>query len=228
MGVPSKQTVTGWANLPVVDPAGTQVGTITALYVDEATDQPEWLCVQRPDGHALFVPVLDAEQVREGVRVPFSAEQMTSAPTFGEPRELTQQEETDLYEHYGVAYSADETVLPTSDTVSGDPVSADPAPASGLSGPDRPAAPSDDPAAAARKNAEQPQDAQPERPAEQPVYARPVVVPAAGPPPEQQQGVPPAVLAAGGLAAGVVALVVRRRRRRNAADRLVGRLRRLG
>ena len=248
MGVPSKQTVSGWAGLTVVDPAGETVGTVTALYVDATTDQPEWLCVERPDGHALFVPVIDAEEVPQGVQVQFSAQQMTSAPTFGEPRELTKEEEAELYRHYGVPFTEAGSVLPTGGVSTGPAgggapsttaTSKDPAAAARTAAqppataPDQPrpaTAPQPYPPLAAATPAASKPSAQPSaprsapaRPAVQPV--RPVTAPAAAPA-SAGRGLPASVFVAGGLATGIVALVLRRRRRRNAADRVVDVLRR--
>lgn len=104
-----------WVGLPVRDAAGERVGTCTAVYADDATGLPEWALVQGgSDSQLHFLPLVDARVEGDSLRVGFSAEQVDTAPRLGNQGHLTEAEETELYQHYGVPYSAEpsDTVLP--------------------------------------------------------------------------------------------------------------------
>jgi hypothetical protein len=97
------------------------LGKVEAIYLDEATDAPEWVLV-RLDGEdrpTAFVPLLGAEIAPTAISVEHDRERVGGAPHVGE-REgdtLTVAEERRLYEHYGLAYSEEEsaTLLPEDD-----------------------------------------------------------------------------------------------------------------
>jgi len=125
MGVPKTQDAKNWAGLDVLDRDGTHIGTCTALYVDEATDQPEWLSVDRTDGPTAFVPVLEATERDGQVHLAFAAQAVADAPTFGSPGTLSQEEEATLYRHYGVPFSDSGSLLPTEGASDLLPTSAD-------------------------------------------------------------------------------------------------------
>ncbi len=125
MGVPKTQDAKNWAGLDVLDRDGTHIGTCTALYVDEATDQPEWLSVDRTDGPTAFVPVLEATERDGRVHLAFAARAIAEAPTFGSPSKLSQEEEATLYRHYGVPFSDSGSLLPTEGASDQLPTSAD-------------------------------------------------------------------------------------------------------
>ena len=125
MGVPKTEDAKNWAGLDVLDRDGTHIGTCTALYVDEATDQPEWLSVDRTDGPTAFVPVLEATERDGQVHLAFAAQAVADAPTFGSPGTLSQEEEATLYRHYGVPFSDSGSLLPTEGASDQLPTSAD-------------------------------------------------------------------------------------------------------
>jgi len=95
------------------------------VFADTDTGLPEWILVDVEDRRA-FVPVGDAEQEDERVRVRFSRDQVRSAPDVGDVAELTEDDEKQLYTHYGVAFSTkdSDSVLPVGATESADAVPA--------------------------------------------------------------------------------------------------------
>ena len=68
MELPQRDQVLGWADLEVVDTSGETVGRVRHVYADEATDLPEWLVTELPDGGRAFVPLTDARQEGEELR----------------------------------------------------------------------------------------------------------------------------------------------------------------
>lgn len=105
-----------WVGLPVTDSGGDTVGTCTAVYADDATGLPEWALVQGArDSGLRFLPLVDARTEGGSLRVAVDSERIESAPRVGSQGHLTEADEAELYEHYGVAYSAgpSDTLLPT-------------------------------------------------------------------------------------------------------------------
>jgi uncharacterized protein (TIGR02271 family) len=96
-----------WRGREIVDADGDKVGTLEELFRDEDTEQPEWAVVRTGMfGTKLsFVPIQGAEPAGEDVRVPFSKAQIKDAPKIDDSDgQLSQQEEAQLYEHYGMSY----------------------------------------------------------------------------------------------------------------------------
>jgi uncharacterized protein (TIGR02271 family) len=96
-----------WRGRELVDADGDKVGTVEELFRDEHTEQPEWAAVRTGlFGTKLsFVPIQNAEPTGEQVRVPFSKDQIKDAPKIDDSNgELSQQEEAELYSHYGMSY----------------------------------------------------------------------------------------------------------------------------
>ena len=96
-----------WRGREIVDADGDKVGTLEELFRDEDTQQPEWAAVRTGlFGTKLsFVPIQGAEPAGEDVRVPFSKEQIKDAPKIDDSDgQLSQQEEAELYAHYGMEY----------------------------------------------------------------------------------------------------------------------------
>ena len=85
---------------------GEKIGSVEEVFVDEQTGQPEWIGL----GTGLFgtkrvlVPVQGAEPSDDGVRVPYSKDQVKETPDFDSER-VSQDDEARLYAHYGLEYS---------------------------------------------------------------------------------------------------------------------------
>jgi uncharacterized protein (TIGR02271 family) len=96
-----------WRGRELVDADGDKVGTVEELFRDDDTDQPEWAAVRTGlFGTKLsFVPIQNAEPTGESVRVPFSKSQIKDSPKIDDSDgQLSQQEEAELYSHYGMEY----------------------------------------------------------------------------------------------------------------------------
>jgi uncharacterized protein (TIGR02271 family) len=123
---PSIDTVQSWQGRTMVDPAGDKLGTIDAIYLDDETGQPEWATVTRGlfSAKAAFVPLAQAQDLGDSVQVPYDKQQVTDAPSPQADGSLSQDEEAELYRHYGLEYSEhrSDSGLPagTDDTVGRD------------------------------------------------------------------------------------------------------------
>jgi len=104
---PSIDTVQSWQGRTMVDPAGDKLGTIDAIYLDDETGQPEWATVTRGlfSAKAALVPLAQAQDMGDSVQVPYDKQQVTDAPSMEADGSLSQDEEAELYRHYGLDYS---------------------------------------------------------------------------------------------------------------------------
>ncbi len=106
-----------WPGRPVLDKDAQRIGTVREIYLDDATDRPEWVLIEREDGEPRFVPLVDATIEQESIRVASTAESIEAAPALEPAKQLTQDQERELYSHYGVPLSeeASDSVLPATD-----------------------------------------------------------------------------------------------------------------
>jgi uncharacterized protein (TIGR02271 family) len=107
MAAPSIETVRSWQGRTMVDPAGDKLGTIDAIYLDDETGQPEWALVYTGlfTAKTIFVPLAQAQAMGDSVQVPYDKQQVTDAPAMQADGSLSQDEEAELYRHYGLDYS---------------------------------------------------------------------------------------------------------------------------
>jgi uncharacterized protein (TIGR02271 family) len=107
MPAPSIDTVQAWQGRTMVDPAGDKLGTIDAIYLDDETGQPEWATVTSGlfTAKTAFVPLAQAQDIGNSVQVPYDKQQVKNAPTMQADGSLSQDDEAELYRHYGLDYS---------------------------------------------------------------------------------------------------------------------------
>jgi uncharacterized protein (TIGR02271 family) len=104
---PSIETARAWQGRTMVDPAGDKLGTIDAIYLDDETGQPEWALVYTGlfTANTTFVPLAQAQDLGDSVQVPYDKQQVIDAPTMQADGQLSQEDEAELYRHYGLDYS---------------------------------------------------------------------------------------------------------------------------
>jgi uncharacterized protein (TIGR02271 family) len=107
MPAPSIDTVRSWQGRTMVDPAGDKLGTIAAIYLDDDTGQPEWATVTTGlfGSKQTFVPLTHAQATGDSVQVPYDKQQVKNAPNMQADGQLSQDEEAELYRHYGLDYT---------------------------------------------------------------------------------------------------------------------------
>ena len=90
----------------LIDRDGSKVGKIDEIYLDEQTGQPEWLAVNTGlfGSNVSFVPLAQATTEGDAVRVPYEKSQIKDAPNASADGQLSQEEESRLYRHYGMDY----------------------------------------------------------------------------------------------------------------------------
>jgi uncharacterized protein (TIGR02271 family) len=111
------QATSDWRGQTMIDRNGDKVGSITDLYADTQTGQPEWALVHTGlfGTKATFVPLAGARFEGDAVRVPHETQTIKDAPRVDPDGQLSQAEEAQLYSHYGLDYSHDPSAsgLPT-------------------------------------------------------------------------------------------------------------------
>lgn len=97
-------TVSG---VEVIGAGGVKLGKVDNLYVDNDTNQPEWVAVKSGlfGTHVSLVPIKNAQFDGTELSVPFDKEQLKSAPHHHPNSDLSPLSEKYLYNHYGMPYS---------------------------------------------------------------------------------------------------------------------------
>src|SRR4029453_14086472 len=105
--MPPIEMVQAWRGRTLLDRDGDRVGSIQEIYLDAQTDEPEWALVHTGlfGMKSSFVPIQDAVQEDDQVRVPFEKQLIKDAPRVDPDGELSELEEADLYPHYGMDVS---------------------------------------------------------------------------------------------------------------------------
>jgi Domain of unknown function (DUF2382)/PRC-barrel domain len=102
--MPDINTVQNWQGRTMVDRDGDKLGTIDAIYLDDDTGQPEWGLIYTGlfGTKATFVPLAQARPMGDSVQVPYHRDQVKDAPNMQADGQLSQDEEAELYRHYGL------------------------------------------------------------------------------------------------------------------------------
>jgi len=85
---------------------GDKIGSVEEIFVDEETNQPEWIGLGTGflGTKRVLVPVQGAERRADGYYVPYSKDQVKETPDI-DSDEISQETEAQLYSHYGLGYS---------------------------------------------------------------------------------------------------------------------------
>jgi len=99
-------TLDHWRTLLIVDRDGGTVGSISEFYLDRETRYPTWALVNIGlfGARQMFVPLLHASEISDGLQVPYEKGQIKDAPRIDLHGELTPDEEATLFAHYGIDY----------------------------------------------------------------------------------------------------------------------------
>ena len=101
---PSIETARGWRKKALVDREGAPLGHIVHIYLDRVTGEPEWaLVASGQGGRQMFVPLVDAAEHQDQVRVPVERTLVSDAPAIRPGRQLSKEDTARLHGHYGGA-----------------------------------------------------------------------------------------------------------------------------
>jgi uncharacterized protein (TIGR02271 family) len=125
--MPDVDTVRSWQGATMVDRDGDRIGTIESIYVDDQTGQPEWALVNTGlfGTRSTFVPIAQASTSGDQVQVPFEKQRVKDAPNIDPDGHLSEQEEQELWRHYGLDYGTSDAAAGTAADTGRDSVGRD-------------------------------------------------------------------------------------------------------
>lgn len=93
----------------VIGVDGQKLGSVDAVYFDNASDRPQWVAVRGGlfGTRVALVPLRRADYIEEALRVPFDRVQLRHAPHHDTGRDLSAADEADLYRYYGIDFGVD-------------------------------------------------------------------------------------------------------------------------
>jgi uncharacterized protein (TIGR02271 family) len=106
----------------VIGSDGDKIGKVEELYYDTDSQQPEWISVITGwfGAHRSLVPLADAREESDDLLVPYAKAHVQEAPHYDPGRELSEEDEADLFRHYGTANTSQDSGTPEPD-VTGQP-----------------------------------------------------------------------------------------------------------
>jgi uncharacterized protein (TIGR02271 family) len=104
--MPTTEEINNWRGREARSTDGDKLGKIEDIYLDEQTGKPEWLAIKTGmfGGNVSFVPLAKAELDTDVITVPYDKATVKDAPHADPDGQLSQQEEAQLYRHYGLDY----------------------------------------------------------------------------------------------------------------------------
>jgi uncharacterized protein (TIGR02271 family) len=97
---------------------GEKIGSIGQVYLDNSSGEPAWVTVKTGlfGSNESFVPLDQAELTDDGVKVPYDKDRVKGAPNIETDRELSEQEEDQLYSYYGLSGTTTGTTTGTAES----------------------------------------------------------------------------------------------------------------
>ncbi len=100
---------------------GDKLGKVDEIYLDNETGQPEWAAVKTGlfGGNVSLVPLSESTFDGSSLTVPFSKDKIQGAPHHDPGREITADDEDELYAYYGVGGTSTTTTTGTTTGTAG-------------------------------------------------------------------------------------------------------------
>ena len=104
-----------WQGLTLLDRNNDKIGKIDELYVDDQSDKPEWALVNTGlfGSKSSFVPLAGASPNGSEVVADVEKQQVKDAPTIEPDGQLSEQQEAELFRHYGIDYTSEGSTTAT-------------------------------------------------------------------------------------------------------------------
>ena len=111
-----------WRGRTLIGQDGEKIGKVDEIYVDEEGGHPEWARVVTGlfSNRSSFVPLAGATPHGEEILVQVTKEQVKDSPHVDPDEELSQEEEVELFRHYGIDYTDQGSVTATGGQPRGD------------------------------------------------------------------------------------------------------------
>jgi uncharacterized protein (TIGR02271 family) len=104
-----------WRGRTLIGADDEKIGTVDEIYVDEQNAEPEWARVTTGlfGNHSSFVPLAGATPQGGGVLVAVTQDQVKNSPRVDAQAELSREQESELFRHYGINYTEQGSVTAT-------------------------------------------------------------------------------------------------------------------
>jgi hypothetical protein len=104
--MPAFDVARRWKGRVVLDRDGHKLGSVLDVFYDAENDEPGWVLVNADgDAGTRLVPVAEAVEHGNELRVPYDRAVVQGAPGLEPGGRLWPQEEAELYAYYGLAYT---------------------------------------------------------------------------------------------------------------------------
>jgi PRC-barrel domain len=105
--MPAFDVARRWNGRVVLDRAGDKLGSVLDVFYDAENDEPGWVLLGAAGagGRTRLVPVADAVEHGNELRVPYDRAFVEAAPGMEPGGRLWPQEEAELYAYYGLPYT---------------------------------------------------------------------------------------------------------------------------
>ena len=101
--------VLDWRGRAVVDRNGKKIGTFEEIYLDAGTDEPAWAALKAGTfglRRSRVVPIALAQSAGNSIRVPFTKQQVKTAPTIDSDGWVPERDQAAILRHYGAVRAA--------------------------------------------------------------------------------------------------------------------------
>ena len=106
-----------WIGHPVTGPDARPLGRLTAVHADQETGLPAWAVVDDGAGGTALVPLRDARHDGTALHLPYTVEQLATAPYPARPGPLGPGDLAELQRHYAAGPGAATGAAPTASGV---------------------------------------------------------------------------------------------------------------
>jgi hypothetical protein len=105
--MPAFDVARRWKGRVVLDRTGDKLGSVLDVFYDAENDEPGWVLLGAAgsDSGARLVPVAEAVEHGNELRVPYDRAFVEAAPGMDPAGRLWPQEEAELYAYYGLDYT---------------------------------------------------------------------------------------------------------------------------
>jgi hypothetical protein len=103
--MPAFDVARRWKGRVVLDRSGDKLGSVLDVFYDAENDEPGWVLLGVAGAGTRLVPVADAVEHGNELRVPYDRAFIEAGPGMEPEGRLWPQEEAELYAYYGLAYT---------------------------------------------------------------------------------------------------------------------------
>jgi uncharacterized protein (TIGR02271 family) len=113
MDTSMQQTAERLNDYAVYNSSGEKIGSVDAVWVDDATERPEFISVKTGwifgQDHVVPIETAQIADANHTIRIPYSSDQVKNGPSFSIDSDLSPSDEQQIYDYYGLKRSTART-----------------------------------------------------------------------------------------------------------------------